>query len=207
MAVSSACVLGFDSAKITGRALSFVITSTMPLLKHPGSLPTAPTMHDGLTFSTIVFKSVPKEGLPTTATAFCSSFRKEPCDPSSERQMRPRELVTKIFEAGTPATSLSKETAPRFADPAPWKRNVSFRSCSRMLRMLGSRSLNAPKSAAMVTDAVPWMSSLYVKNLVRYSASNGNASFELKSSNCSKQRFPNKSVAACMNSMMILSWP
>eukprot|EP00404_Azadinium_spinosum_P018146 CAMPEP_0180510860 /NCGR_PEP_ID=MMETSP1036_2-20121128/50649_1 /TAXON_ID=632150 /ORGANISM="Azadinium spinosum, Strain 3D9" /LENGTH=154 /DNA_ID=CAMNT_0022521699 /DNA_START=234 /DNA_END=698 /DNA_ORIENTATION=+ len=86
-AVISACVFGLDSAKTTGR-FSFRRTraSTIGFVKQFGTTPTAPTTHEGLSSSTSTTKS---------------SLRKLPVVPSSERQIKPRELVTKIDEAGS----------------------------------------------------------------------------------------------------------
>lgn len=88
-----------------------------------------------------------------------------------------------ICDMGTPASLASKSMQPRLADPAPWKRNVSFFNSPIRSSHDGFFNLIAPRMPATATDAVPWMSSLYVRNLSRYSASRGNASFELKSSN------------------------
>ena len=48
--------------------------------------------------------------------------------PSSDTQMIPRELVTVIWVAGTLPSFWSRLSVPMFAEPAPWHRNVSFRS-------------------------------------------------------------------------------
>ena len=87
--------------------------------------------------------------------------------PSSERQMMPRELVIKIDSMGTPASCVSSAAAPRFAEPAPWNRYTPRRSSAEMEAPAPARILIAPHSPATATAAVPWMSSLYVRNLLR----------------------------------------
>mmetsp|Transcript_64284 Transcript_64284/g.209640 ORF Transcript_64284/g.209640 Transcript_64284/m.209640 type:complete len:222 (-) Transcript_64284:1182-1847(-) len=209
-AVISALSPGFDMANMLGRSEPFTRTkaSTTFLSKQPGATPTAPMRHEGLMCSIVSARLLASYvGLPTCANSFCSPLRKLPSLPSLERHMTPREFVTEIFDLGTPASCESNFKVPKFAEPAPWKRKVWLPNSPTKSVHLGFLNLMAPISAATATAAVPWMSSLYVRNLSRYSANRGNASLELKSSNCSRHLFPKTSAAACMNSPMRLSLP
>ena len=199
-AVISACVFGFESAKMIGRppAAPFAlctlsIACTTSRVKQPGDLPTAPMRTSGLNHSMILTSSVPHlrglgrrkrcagvaragiahgfrggiaraayGGFELSATALCSSFLYVPAL-SPLFQMRPRELVHATASAGTFASLMRSEAPPRLAEPAPWKRKRRRRASPTRSVASGFWILIPPRTAATATEAVPWMSSLYVR--------------------------------------------